>query len=434
MAAMSVIELSEPAGLVVGQTPDVDIVVPVYNEVAQIETSVRALYEFVNREFPFTARITIADNASTDDTWSKAQALANALPGVRAIHLDQKGRGRALRAAWSASDAAVVAYLDVDLSTGLDALLPLVAPLVSGHSDVAIGTRLAPGSRVVRGPRREIISRGYNSLLHLILRGRFSDAQCGFKALRRDVAAQLLPSVQDEEWFFDTELLVVAERAGMRIHEVPVDWVDDPDSRVDIVHTIGADLRGVWRMLRTRNGTTSLGASSSRGDQATSAELLRFAGVGVFSTLAYLGAFALLWPLVGAFAANLVAILGCGLANVALHRHLAGPGVHRTDRRHWVLGTAALIGISLAFTSGALGLAFVIDRSSFPVALVAVTLANGLAALARFWLLRTWVFRPRYGAALSSEVVPEPSSPNSGSTGKPRSTGASMSTGTPRGA
>jgi len=395
MASMSVIELSRPAGLVAGGTPDVDIVVPVYNEVAQLESSVRALYEFVNREFPLTARITIADNASTDGTWDKAVALANALSGVRAIHLDERGRGRALRAAWSASDAAVVAYLDVDLSTGLDALLPLVAPLVSGHSDIAIGTRLAPGARVVRGPVREIISRGYNSLLHLTLRGRFSDAQCGFKALRREVAARLLPLVEDQEWFFDTELLVVAERVGLRIHEVPVDWVDDPDSRVDIARTIRADLRGVWRMLCHRRAADRTNTRSSE-DQATSAELLRFAGVGVFSTLAYIAAFALLWPLVGGFGANALSVAGCGLANATVHRRLAARDAHRVDRRHWVLVTSALIGISLVVTSGALATAMTMDRSSLPAALVAVTLANGLAALARFWLLRTWVFRPSY--------------------------------------
>jgi glycosyltransferase involved in cell wall biosynthesis len=400
MATMSVIELFRPAGLVPDGTPDVDIVVPVYNEAAQIESSIRALYEFVNREFPLTARITIADNASTDDTWPKAVALANALPGVRAVHLDEKGRGRALRAAWSASDAAVLAYLDVDLSTGLDALLPLVAPLVSGHSDVAIGTRLAPGARVVRGPVREIISRGYNSLLHIALRGRFSDAQCGFKALRRDIAAQLLPLVQDEEWFFDTELLVVAERIGLRIHEVPVDWVDDPDSRVDIARTIRQDLRGVWRMLRHRGAT----ATPRRDEQATSAELLRFAGVGVFSTLAYIALFALLWPLANWLVANALAVLGCGLVNTAVHRRLAAGAAHRADRRHRVLGTGALVGVSLAVTSGALAVAMAMDRSSLPAALVAVTLASGLAALARFWLLRTWVFRPTYRSAPSQSA------------------------------
>ena len=165
------------------------------------------------------------------------------------MHLAQKGRGRALAAVWSASDAPVLAYMDVDLSTDLGGLLPLVAPLISGHSDVAIGSRLARGARVVRGPKREFISRCYNLILRTVLGVRFSDAQCGFKAVRRDAAQQLLPLVEDTGWFFDTELLVLAERAGLRIHEVPVDWVDDPDSRVDIVATAVADLKGVARVL-----------------------------------------------------------------------------------------------------------------------------------------------------------------------------------------
>ena len=178
------------------------------------------------------------------------QSLAARIPAVRAVHLDEKGRGRALRTVWSASDAAVLAYMDVDLSTDLAALLPLVAPLLSGHSDVAIGSRLARSSRVVRGPRREFISRSYNVLLRTTLRARFSDAQCGFKAIRADCARRLLPLVEDPGWFFDTELLVLAERAGLRIHEVPVDWVDDPDSRVDVLATALGDLRGVARLLR----------------------------------------------------------------------------------------------------------------------------------------------------------------------------------------
>jgi putative flippase GtrA len=325
-----------------------------------------------------------------------------------------------LRAAWSASDASVVAYLDVDLSTGLDALLPLVAPLVSGHSDIAIGTRLAPGARVVRGPVREIISRSYNSLLHVTLRGRFSDAQCGFKALRREVAVRLLPLVQDEEWFFDTELLVVAERIGLRIHEVPVDWVDDPDSRVDIGRTIRQDLRGVWRMLRNRGADAP---APGRDDQATAAELLRFAGVGVFSTLAFIAVFSALWPLVGGIAANVLAVLGCGLANTAIHRRLATKGAHHADRRRFALGTSALIGVSLAVTTGALLVAMALDHSSLPAAIVAVTLASGVAALARFWLLRTWVFRPSYlpGGAPSADVSTDaPVATHSVSTELPR--------------
>ena len=177
--------------------------------------------------------------------------------------------------------------MDVDLSTDLSALLPLVAPLLSGHSDLAIGTRLARGSRVVRGAKRELISRSYNTILHLVLGARFSDAQCGFKAIRADRARELLPLVRDRAWFFDTELLVLAERAGLRIHEVPVDWVDDPDSRVDIVSTALADLRGVARLVRDVRDRPAAGAAVAGPEPSFGGQVLRFASIGVLSTLAY---------------------------------------------------------------------------------------------------------------------------------------------------
>jgi glycosyltransferase involved in cell wall biosynthesis len=226
-----------------------DVVIPVYNEETDLPGCVQRLHAHLTRAFPYTFRITIADNASTDRTLEVAHEVAHDLSCVRVVHLPQKGRGRALAAVWSTSDAPVLAYMDVDLSTDLGGLLPLVAPLISGHSDVAIGSRLARGARVVRGPKREFISRCYNLVLRTVLHVQFSDAQCGFKAVRRDAAEQLLPLVEDTGWFFDTELLVLAERAGLRIHEVPVDWVDDPDSRVDIVATAVADLKGVARVL-----------------------------------------------------------------------------------------------------------------------------------------------------------------------------------------
>jgi glycosyltransferase involved in cell wall biosynthesis len=229
---------------------DVEIVVPVYNEAGGIEGSVCRLHAYLHEQVPLSWAITVADNGSTDQTWGVASRLAGELPGVRAVHLDQKGRGRALRSAWSDSPARVVAYMDVDLSTRLDALLPLVAPLLSGHSDLAVGSRLASGARIRRGPKREFISRSYNLILKAALHNRFSDAQCGFKAARADVARALLPLVEDDGWFFDTELLAVAEHNGLRIHEVPVDWVDDPDSRVRIVDTALADLKGIFRVIR----------------------------------------------------------------------------------------------------------------------------------------------------------------------------------------
>src|SRR5205807_3002350 len=211
--------------------------------------------------FPYPFRITVADNASIDNTLAVAKALAEELPEVTAHHLELKGRGRALHTVWSASDAPVLAYMDVDLSTDLNALLPLVAPLISGHSDLAIGSRLSRGSRVVRGTKREVISRCYNLILRGTLAVRFTDAQCGFKAIRADVAQRLLPLVRDTGWFFDTELLVLAQRSGLRIHEVPVDWIDDPDSRVDLLATAIAVLRGTLRLGRAlAAGTVPLAA------------------------------------------------------------------------------------------------------------------------------------------------------------------------------
>ncbi len=232
-------------------TPVLDVVIPVYNEEKDLQPCVLRLHEHLARTFPYAFRITIADNASTDTTPLVAARLEAEIPEVRAFRLEQKGRGRALRTVWSASDAPVLAYMDVDLSTDLNALLPLVAPLISGHSDLAIGSRLTRSSRVVRGAKREFISRTYNLILRGTLSARFTDAQCGFKAIRAEVAGRLLPMVEDTGWFFDTELLVLAERAGLRIHEVPVDWVDDPDSRVDILATALADLRGIARLRRS---------------------------------------------------------------------------------------------------------------------------------------------------------------------------------------
>ncbi|MFI6738880.1 dolichyl-phosphate beta-glucosyltransferase [Nonomuraea sp. NPDC050451] len=249
---MSTMTVTAPRVEAARGTRLVEVVVPVHNERRVLAESVRRLHSYLIRTFPYGFRITIADNASTDGTWEIATGLERELPFVRAVHLDRKGRGRALRKVWSESDADVVSYMDVDLSTDLDAFFPLVAPLLSGHSDLAIGTRLSRGSNVVRGPKRELISRCYNLLLRSLMGARFSDAQCGFKAARTQVAQALLPVVEDQEWFFDTELLLLAENRGLRIHEVPVDWVDDPDSRVDIVRTATDDLKGMWRVARNR--------------------------------------------------------------------------------------------------------------------------------------------------------------------------------------
>jgi putative flippase GtrA len=390
--------------------PVLDVVVPVYNEERDLQHCVRRLHAHLSEAFPYPFRITIADNASTDTTLHLAMGLSHELPGVAVVHLDQKGRGRALAAVWSVSDAPILAYMDVDLSTDLKALLPLVAPLISGHSDVAIGSRLSGGSRVVRGAKREIISRGYNMLLRGALATRFSDAQCGFKAIRKDVAGALLPLVQDTGWFFDTELLVLAERAGLRIHEVPVDWVDDPDSRVDIIATAIADLKGIWRLgralttgalplaeLRRELGREPSAVASTAGVPAGLAgQLARFAGIGIVSTLAYLLIFVLLRTVMGGQVANLLALLITAVANTAANRRLTF-GIHSRQHagRHQLQGLV-VFGLGLGLTSGSLALLTVVTATpSRGVELSVLVLANLAATIVRFLLLRSWVF-PRH--------------------------------------
>ena len=367
--------------------PSVEIVVPVLNEEAALEGSIRRLHRYLGAELPFSWRIVIADNASTDATPAIALRLAHELPGVELLRIDRKGRGCALREAWSRSDAKVLCYMDVDLSTDLRALLPLVAPLLSGHSDLAIGTRLARSARVVRGPKRELISRGYNRLLRTALRARFSDAQCGFKALTATAAGRLLDDVRDDSWFFDTELLVLAQRRGLRVHEVPVDWVDDPDSRVDIVRTAIEDLRGVARL-------------------AADGPVVRFMGVGVLSTIAYVVLYLLLHGVLGAAGANAAALAITAVANTAANRRLTF-GVRGREGlvRHHARG-AVVYALTLGLTS--LALASLHRLGPAPtraVELAVLVLAGAAATITRYVALRTWVFaRARAAGTAAAEA------------------------------
>jgi len=377
--------------------PAVDIVVPVYNESAGLDASIRRLHDYLTTRFPLSWAITIADNASTDDTLAVALRLAKDLHSVRVLHLPDKGRGRALRAAWTTSASPVVAYMDVDLSTDLDALLPLVAPLLSGHSDVAIGTRLAPGAHVVRGPKREFISRMYNGLLKATLHNGFSDAQCGFKAARADVARALMPIVEDQGWFFDTEFLVLAERNGLRIHEVPVDWTDDPDSRVDLVRTAKGDLAGIWRMIRRlASGRVTAGTvltrADTRDDADLSGQLVRFAFVGAASTVLFMLLFAALAGPLGFVGANVVALAVCAVVNTAAHRRYTF-AVRGTNAR----GRHYVAGILLGLTPLVLTLAALVALDGRGVTSIGVTAlvlgaVSAIASLARFVLLRSWAF------------------------------------------
>jgi glycosyltransferase involved in cell wall biosynthesis len=358
--------------------PSVDVVIPVHNEQGVLTASIRRLHDYLSAALPLLRwRIVIADNGSTDETLRIAMALAEDLPDVELLALTEKGRGRALRAAWERSEADVVCYMDADLSTDLRALPPLLAPLLSGHSDVAIGTRLSSGSRVVRGRKREFISRSYNRLLHTVLGARFSDAQCGFKAIRTDAARQLLPAVRDEGWFFDTELLVVAQSQGMRIYEVPVDWVDDPDSRVDIVRTALEDLRGIARLLGE-------------------ARLIRFMAVGVASTVAYALLYLLLRGTLGPEGANALALGITAVANTQANRRLTFGISGRGDlMRQHAMGAFVYV-LTLGLTTGALAVLHGLDPGSGRALELVVLVAAGICAtVTRYMALRSWVFAPR---------------------------------------
>jgi len=229
--------------------PQLDIVIPVYNEAHVLVDSIERLRTFLNEgAFPYTWRITVADNASTDATLSVAQVLEDRFGDVVPLHMPQKGRGRALRKAWLESDADAMCYMDVDLSTDLAGLRPLAKAVLDEGYDVAYGSRMTRGSQITRSVRREITSRGLISLIKVLFLSRLSDTQCGFKAISRQAARELLPLVENEEWFFDTELLLLAEKGGYRLREVPVHWIEDPDSRVNVWKTVAEDLRGLLRM------------------------------------------------------------------------------------------------------------------------------------------------------------------------------------------
>ena len=418
--------------------PDVDLVVPVYNEEHVLDRSIRMLVRHL-QTVSFTWRITIVDNASTDGTARLARSLDEEFASVRALVLCRKGRGHALATAWRESDARVVAYMDVDLSTDLAALEPLVAPLLAGDAEVAIGSRLAPGSDVVRGPKRAMISRGYNLLLRLLLSVGFTDAQCGFKAVRRDAIATLLPLIENDRWFFDTELLVLAERAGLRIHEVPVRWTDDPDSRVRIVSTVAEDLAGTARLIWSLDfgrldlsavrmlapapgvpgGVRASGGPASGGSRASSTtarpprarlmgQMLRFSVVGVFSTLLFSVLYFVFAHVLDEQLANFLALALSAVANTAANRAFTfGVRGRRRATSHHVQGLLLFL-VSWIITAAALaGLHAMTAAPSVWLEVIVLTAANLFGTVLRFVVLRLWVFR----SATAEQAQPQQAGP-----------------------
>lgn len=385
----------------------VDIVIPVYNEQRALPGCIDVLRRYLAEDFPFDWAITIVDNASTDDTPAVADELARR-DRVRVLRLDRKGRGLALRAAWSASAADVVVYMDVDLSTGLDALLPLVASLAGGHSDIAIGSRLAPGARTVRGAKRELISRCYNMLIRCTHGAKFSDAQCGFKAARTAVVRPLLAHVVDDAWFFDTELLLLAEHNGLRVHEVPVDWVEDTDSRVRLARTIADDLRGLLRVARAKaTGAATVpdlprrpaprpihpDAVLAGRDTGLLWQVVSFGIIGGLSTVATLALYALLRQWWSLLVANLVSLIVTTLLNTEANRRFTFTRASGSSGRVHFLGLLVFAGYYSLTSAALLALHAFVARPSTMLELTVLLGAYLVGTAARFVALRTWVFR-----------------------------------------
>lgn len=231
----------------------IDVVIPVFNEEKELTASVKKLHSYLSKNFAkIPWRITIVDNASTDGSFAIAQRLSKDMDRIFCLHLDQKGRGRAVKRAWRESSCTILLYMDVDLSTDLRNLPKLVDALSSGF-DIAIGSRLLEKSKVTDRPlKREILSRGYNILIKLFFQTHFSDAQCGFKGITKRVSKILLPYIEDDAWFFDSELLIIGEKRGLAIYEEPVNWVDNPGSTVRVLHTVTGDLLGLVRLFISR--------------------------------------------------------------------------------------------------------------------------------------------------------------------------------------
>ncbi|MFD1939852.1 glycosyltransferase [Nonomuraea mangrovi] len=389
------------------QQPVVDVVIPVLNEELALPGCIKTLHAFLSDSFPLPWRITIADNGSTDRTWAIAQELCESHEHVFARRLDIRGRGAALKQTWRESPAAIVAYMDVDLSTDLDAFLPLVAPLISGHSEVAIGTRLARSARVHRGAKREIVSRLYNLIIRVGFGAGFSDAQCGFKAVRAEVVRPILDKISDDKWFFDTELLLLAEYNGLRIHETPVDWYEDVDTRVKVCRTAWDDLRGLWRMAWAMSTGAARVPVTRRSElaplhpQATIAEprnpllakLLSFAMVGVVSTVLHTLLYLLLRAAWSPAMANLAALCVATLFNTEANRRW-------TFRRHGGPPLRAHFRAGLLFALNYLVTTVVVTavvqalpehgRAMEVTTLIAAYLA---VTIFRFVALDRWVFR-----------------------------------------
>ncbi|WP_232668583.1 GtrA family protein [Pseudonocardia sp. TRM90224] len=372
------------------RSPLTDIVIPIRDAASVPAATVRRLHAHLTRTFPFPFRITIAAGGSGAADPTSAAELQRDLPEVRFVHVGGDGRGAILRRVWSMSDADVVAYMDADLPVDLAGFLPLVAPLVSGHSDLATGNRPAHSSGV--------LARAIGFLLRVLLGVRVGDSQCAFKAGRADVVKALLPGVHDDRWFFDTELLCVAERHGMRIHEIPIDCLDDPGGSAETPQTLADMIRGVVAISRRKmRGTFGVTIPAHLGRPRPPAgmgnQVVWFAVIGVASVVTHAGLFLTFRSVMPALAANALALGITGVLNTAANRRFTFGVRGRQDAlRHQMEGGLTFL---LSLTGTSLGLLLAGSGLSRIAELAVLYLGDAVATVIRFVLLRYWVFGRR---------------------------------------
>jgi len=229
----------------------IDIVIPVYNEAPILRKNVSRVVSFLELDSAYKDyKVIIVDNGSRDKTFEIAQELAVQYAKVNVIHLNQKGRGRALRKAWQESEADIVSYMDADLSTDLEAMHKLFNAIIIDGYDIAVGFRLSSVFRVKRTLVRSFLSYGYNLLIKIIWRIKeLPDVQCGFKALTKNAADAIVPKIENQNWFFDTELLILAYRRRCKIKFIPVKWEERLNGKVKILDTVFEDIVGIVKLL-----------------------------------------------------------------------------------------------------------------------------------------------------------------------------------------
>jgi len=233
----------------------INITIPVYNEEKRMGDNVLKLYHYIKSSLKYPFEIIIADNGSTDNTPAIAKQLSYKYPEIKLLHIEQKGKGIAINTSWSRSKADILSFMDVDLSADLKHFQQLIDAILKDGYDITIGSRLITHKKVKRSLKREIISRCYSFLLKLAFFVKFHDAPCGFKAIKKEAADRLLPLINDAGWFFDSKLLIIGEKLGFKIKEIPIEWIDDPGSKVNIPGTAYEYLKAIFLLKIFLNGT-----------------------------------------------------------------------------------------------------------------------------------------------------------------------------------